>query len=85
MGQFTEEYLKPEELRKWLLENLVIGKTYNVTTNRVKEGWSTANYIGGYKALAIYPHNVAFLSPGGHIESFTLMDAVNIAQGIPID
>ena len=49
-----------------------------------KEANSSALYEGRYKALEIYPNTVLFQNPVGGLECFTLMDAVNIMQGIPI-
>lgn len=83
MEVFTVEQ-KQQDLRKYLREKLVIGKLYTVSSGYKKEANSSALYAGRYKALEIYPNTVLFQNPVGGMECFTLMDAVNIMQGIPI-
>lgn len=83
MEVFTVEQ-KKQDLRKYLRGKLVIGKLYTVKTGYKNETNSSALYVGRYKALEIYPNTVLFQNPVGGMECFTLMDAVNIMQGIPI-
>lgn len=83
MEVFTVDQ-KKRDLRKYLMDNLVIGRLYTVSIGYKKEINSSALYAGRYKALKIYPNAVLFQNPVGGLECFTLVDAVNIMQGIPI-
>lgn len=87
MGLFLIRQTR-EDLRQYLKENIVVGKKYSVKQIGADHGrareQSNARAGGKYTAVAILPNVVTFKSPSGIIESFTLMDAVNIVQGIPV-